>query len=248
MVEGFDTTVRRTRPRVRPAVLLAGVVPAAEGWLVVVGTSGCRGPALTGAEFRPTLATLLAADSPFRAVGLAVPVGLPDTFAAGGRTCDRLARRLLGRRRGSAVAPAPLRPALGAATIEEARVVGPLSAATWHLLPWIREVDERLDPPSQRTVSSVHPELSFLRLGERRPLAYPKHTDEGRRERRCRVELAVPGGIEPVAAAIGPDERWRLLDAVACLCTAAEIARGAEAHLPGAAELDSTGLRMELVW
>jgi predicted RNase H-like nuclease len=215
---------------------------------VVAGRPGRGGPEPTGAVVRGTLASVLEMDGPFRTVALAVPVGLLDTFVPGGRRCDRQARQLLGRRRGSAVAPAPVRAALGAATVDEARSSGPVSAATWHLMPWIREVDELLDASGQELVSSVHPELSFLRLGGRRALAQPKHTADGARERLCRVEQAVPGEIDLDASVIGPADRWRLVDALACLCTAAAIAGGHEEHLPVVPELDSTGLRMEFVW
>ncbi|MDE3086611.1 MAG: DUF429 domain-containing protein [Acidobacteriota bacterium] len=246
-MEAVEDRVRRCGPPARPAGLLAGVVPAPGGWLVVAGRHGCHGPEPTGTVLRTRLASVLDGDTPFRAVALAVPVGLPDRFVPGGRTCDRQARRLLGRRRGSAVAPAPSRAALRAASLEAARSSGPLSAATWHLMPWIREVDELLDASRQQTVWSVHPELSFLRL-VRRPLTHPKHSADGQRERLCGLERAVPDGLSVGAPVVGPADRWRLIDAMACLCTADRIAGGGAEHLPTVEERDSTGLRMELVW
>lgn len=247
-VQDVFVPVGRSRRPARPVALLAGVVPARRGWLVAVGRPGRHGPALVGPLVHASLATVLDGGGPFGAVALGVPVGLPDRGAPGGRTCDRMARQLLGRRRGSAVAPAPPRPALGASTVEEARSWGPVSAATWHLMPWIREADERMDASRQLAVSSAHPELSFLRLGDRRPLRYPKHTVDGQGERRRRVERCLCGASAVLDATDGGDEAWRLLDALACLSTAARIAEGGAEHLPPDAELDSAGLRMELVW
>lgn len=245
-MEAVEQGMRRCGPA-GTAGLLAAVVPAPGGWLVVAGRHGCHGPEPTGAVFSPSLAAVLDGDVSYRTVALAVPVGLPDRFVAGGRACDRQARRLLGRRRGSAVAPAPSRPALGAASLEAARSSGPLSAATWHLMAWIREADDVLDPSRQQTVSSVHPELSFLRLG-RRPPAHPKHSAGGQRERLGSLARALPGGLSTGTSVVAPADRWRLVDAMACLCTADRIAGGDAERLPAVPERDSTGLRMELVW
>ena len=238
----------RCRPAGGSVALLAGVVPIPLGWLVVIGRPGPHGPELVGPVVHATLAPVLDDVGAFLGVALGVPIGLPDTGVPGGRTCDRMARHLLGRRRGSAVAPAPARPALSASTVAEARSWGPVSAATWHLMPWIREVDARMDVSRQSAVSSVHPELSFLRLGDLRPLRYPKHTAAGQRERRCRVERCLGGAAAALDAVAGRAEAWRLLDAMACLSTAARLADGEGEHLPPDTETDSTGLRMELVW
>ena len=77
-----------------------------------------------------------------------IPIGLPD--GPEGRACDRAARKVLGKRRGS-VFPAPARAVLDASDYEDAKrrsweATGgkAVSVQTFAIVPKIREVDALL--------------------------------------------------------------------------------------------------------
>ena len=91
-------------------VRVAGVDGAPGGWAVFVDDSGHR-----SVEKVDTLSRLFDGATAFDLVAIDIPIGVLDAFKTGGRRCDREARRLLGIR-GSSVFPAPVRPALGAAS------------------------------------------------------------------------------------------------------------------------------------
>ena len=100
-----------------PYSIVAGVTPCAPGWLVASAK-------LNGSTFAPELPRVLATfaevldERPsFSVIALNAPIGYVDESHAGGRTCDRLARALLGRR-GSTVHNAPTR-----ATLQEGSIV-----------------------------------------------------------------------------------------------------------------------------
>src|ERR1700678_630449 len=91
-----------------PYSIVAGVTPCAPGWLVASAK-------LNGATFAPEVPRVLASftevldERPsFSVIALNAPIGYVEDSHAGGRTCDRLARALLGRR-GSTVHNAPTR-------------------------------------------------------------------------------------------------------------------------------------------
>ena len=98
-------------------------------------------------------------------VAVDIPIGLNEGYEAGGRFCDRQARKCL-RGRASSVFPAPVRPVLAASSREEActlsRASAPhgkaISKQTFAILPKIREVDELL---------RRRPELRDVRLSVR---------------------------------------------------------------------------------
>src|SRR5580698_8949002 len=93
---------------VLPYSIVAGVMPCAPGWLVASAK-------LNGATFAPegprvfaTFTEVLDERPSFSVIALNAPIGYVDESHAGGRTCDRQARALLGRR-GSTVHNAPSR-------------------------------------------------------------------------------------------------------------------------------------------
>src|SRR3984957_4832691 len=94
-----------------PYSVVAGVTPCAPGWLVASAK-------LNGATFAPeaprvlsTFAEVLDERPSFSVIALNAPVGYVDDVHNGGRTCDRMARALLGRR-GSTIHNAPTRSSL----------------------------------------------------------------------------------------------------------------------------------------
>ena len=235
-----------SRPGGRGPVLpyrpLAGVVPCPGGWLVAPGR--LQGVTLSPADptVLPTLIDVLDYKPAYEIIALATPVGLLDEHRRGGRTCEREARRLLGPRRGAAIASAPSRSALA----EAAGAPGLSAVARLHLRS-TREAAEQIQPYWQRTVYEVHPELSFYQLNGDQPLSSSKRTPVGRKERRDLLEARLPG-VQRLLDARLPGARDRhLIDAAACLWTARRVAGRAVQRLPDNPEWDSQGLRMEFV-
>ena len=177
----------------------------------------------------------------FSVVAVHVPIGLPGDWAVGGRACDRLARKLLGPRRGAAVLSPPPRSAL-----DDPAGKG-LSAIGRSLLPKIREVHHDVASYHQRTVFETHPELGFYQINEDAPLRFGKRTQAGTTER---IDLLTEriNGFERIVDFLPPGVKLEtLLDAAADLWTARRIAAKAVARLPESPEWNQDGLRMELV-
>jgi predicted RNase H-like nuclease len=221
---------------------LAGVVPCPGGWLVASGK--LQGITLSPADpiVLPTLVDVLDYKPAFEIIALAAPIGLLDEYRRGGRTCEREARRLLGPRRGAAIASAPVRSALP----DGAEVPG-VSAVARLLLHSIREANEQIQPYWQRTVYEVHPELSFYQLNSDHPVGSTKRSAVGRKERRDLLEARLPGVQRLLDVTVKGARDKHLLDAAACLWTARRIAARAVQRLPEDPEWDTQGLRMEFV-
>ena len=221
-----------------------GVDGARGGWVAasveVDGTSG----RVASVSFLPVpdIAAALASDA--AAVGVDMPIGLPDT---GRRECDLLAKALLGRAH-PRVFLTPPRAVLDAVDYAEAGrahrelVEGRgLSVQTWHLVPRIREVDAVAGDPR---VVEVHPELSFAALGGR--VLASKHTVAGRTQRLAVLRAWVPGlgGTIPLPAGRVVIDA---LDALAAAWSAARWLAGVARSLPGDPPVDGRGRPMRIV-
>jgi len=185
----------------------------------------------------------------FQVVALFSPVGLLDDPDPGGRTCDRMARGLLGRPRSGAVLSAPVRGSLKCGSYREAKEAngGRLSAVGWTMLKRTAEVHEQMAPYWQRTISEVHPELSFFQLNGDKPVRFPKHSRAGQDERRALLDGRMPGVERIIDEKVRGATPAHLLDAAACLWTARRIISRGVVHLPEHPEWDSEGIRMEFV-
>ena len=227
-------------------VRVAGIDGCSGGWVVVTAPADNQGG--TSVERVTDLTTVIhRLDSgDLAAVGIDIPIGLPDT---GSRRCDVEARKMIGPRR-SSVFPAPIRPVLGAETYEGAlakcRGVSEkgLSRQGFAILPKIAEVDRLMTPDRQRNLVEVHPEVCFTVLAGR-PMSHHKATPEGRAER-----LAVLRGVfsdidalaVPRLLGTQPDD---ILDAFVAVWTAQRWF--ARTHLRLGGDLDARGLRMEMI-
>jgi predicted RNase H-like nuclease len=229
---------------VLPYSVVAGVTPCASGWLVLSAK-------LNGATFAPELPRVLSSftevldERPsFSVIALNAPIGYVDENNPGGRTCDRLARGLLGRR-GSTVHNAPSRASLQEAAARPA--LDGLDAVSTALLPRYREVAAEMAPYRQRTVFEVHPELSFFQLNGDEPLRWTKKFEVGRDERRALLMKKIPGIDRALEFEIDDVPLAHLLDAGALLWTARRIFARAGTRIPTDPEWDDEGLRMEIV-
>jgi predicted RNase H-like nuclease len=182
-----------------------------------------------------------------------VPIGLPEVTLPGGRTCDRLARRLLGPRHGSVFSPIG-RICLQINNREKASQLSidrggiGIGVQSWGLKKKLLEIDRLMTPAKQRIVHEVHPEVSFCEMNRGQPLIQSKKTPDGERER---LSALKHGGfpetfLSPLSTLrSGRDD---FLDACAALWTAERIYRGSARRIPSAEkpEYDEGGLDMAI--
>jgi len=227
---------------------LVGIDGCSDGWVCVVQQESSF-----TAFLAPTIAAVLTRIGRCAVVAIDIPIGLTDE---GPRTCDLIARKQLGRPRGSSVFPAPVRAALAGRTYAEAsefhqRADGRrLTQQAFGILRKIQEVDALLssDPTLQQTVREIHPELSFAVWNAGQPMQNRKSRPAGRSERELLIESKWPGLRAKLVGqlrgcAYKPDD---LNDALAALWTAERIQAGAAQLIPAEPPRDQKGLRMEM--
>jgi predicted RNase H-like nuclease len=224
----------------------------------LAGVDGCRGGWLCVTEHdqelaavvTPNLATWLAATRPDIVV-IDMPIGLPSS---GPRTCDRLARCVLGRTRAASIFSAPVRAALGYPSYDETcaahRAVDgrAISKQAWFIVPKIAEVDSLLqaEPVWRNVLHEGHPELSFAMWNGGMPMRHAKRTAAGAAERLALVDSVWPGAALRLARALpkGGSTADDLLDAFAVLWTARRISTSLAVRVPESPPTDATGLPM----
>ena len=140
---------------------IAGVDGCRAGWLCVHRRDG----AIDGEVFT-TFQRLLHSLPSSTLIAVDIPIGLPTS---GERTCDRMARQLLGAPRASSVFPAPVLAVARetdylAACAKHKNIDGrALSRQAFAILPKILEVNELLWSMTdiRDRVKEIHPEVSF---------------------------------------------------------------------------------------
>ncbi len=235
---------------------MAGVDGCRAGWVVVLRAVGDgRQIACVVPDFH---AVMTLPETP-EVVGVDIPIGLLEVGTAGGRDCERLARKLL-RGRASSVFSAPTRGALAAfrsgcdyravCTANRAGVPGApgISQQTFGILPKIEEADAALSSASQGVVREVHPELCFAEANAGSPMVHSKKTRAGRLERATLLEsLGFVAPLQLLGAKLPKGTKADdLLDACIACWTAERVAAGLAQVVPEAAPTDARGLRMEL--
>ena len=206
--------------------IAAGIDGYRKGWVGVVLVDG----RFARAHAARTLADVVAQLPDAEAVGVDIPIGLPER---GRRPADVKARAFIGPRRNSVFFAVP-RAVWAAETRDEARARSvaidgvSVSAQTLALRTKVLEADAlaRVDA----RLREVHPEVSFAALaGEH--LSHPKSSWAGLRQRMELLErtgISVPADIGGAGVA-GPDD---VLDAAVVAWSATRIARGAARSLP----------------
>ncbi len=189
------------------------------------------------------------------AVFVDMPFGLSSQ---GERTCDQLARKMLGKRRAT-IFMTPCRQAVYAANYQQACRVNQaicgkkISIQAWNLIPKIRQLDQFLRENPALTVRffESHPELCFAWLNEGQILQSSKKTVEGQHQR---LRLLA----KKLAITHHTLQNWRqkigksrvqmddLLDALVLAVCAAQP-EGLRTFVPTKVELDDFGLRMNIV-
>ncbi len=227
---------------------IAGADGCESKWCVVllhVGTGELR------ARIVPTFSELLTIPENPSIVAIDIPIGLPEFTPAGGRSCERQARRALGLR-ASCVFNAVGRRTLKASSHSEANHVSlagggiRLSIQAWGLAAKLREADEAMTPERQRIIHEVHPEVSFWAMNRGAPMSRPKKTPEGARDRTyALIRSGFPADIPQPSLALKA-RRDDILDACAAAWSARRVLEGRAGRLPTIVERDSRGLDMAI--
>jgi predicted RNase H-like nuclease len=223
--------------------------------VVAVGIDGCRVGWIAVALFEtevgvyhlPTIDALTEVVGDPSAVGIDIPIGLPD---AGRRRADVEARSVLGPRRHS-VFFAPIRAAVESATHAAAtelsvRITGSgVSRQAHNLAKKILEVEKWL-PVAPCGVWEVHPELSFAQLLGK-PARAPKKTWAGMIERRnalASVGITLDGAPYEAGIHAAVDD---VLDAGAVAWSATRLLDGTARSFPDP-PTEWAGGRMIAIW
>jgi predicted RNase H-like nuclease len=194
-----------------------------------------------------------------------IPIGLRQgssrtgSFEREERRCDKEARQLLGKRR-SSVFRVPCRPAVHAASYDEAiakneKLTGTrIFKATWNIVGKIREVDEFLttNREARKIVREIHPELCFWSLNGCRPLQYSKTKENGHLERLKLLQSIYPQSETILNQTLSNYLRKEvrkddILDALGAAITA-KFGRENLSFIPNPPETDLEGLPMEMVY
>ncbi|MGQ4807550.1 hypothetical protein NKDENANG_00904 [Candidatus Entotheonellaceae bacterium PAL068K] len=237
-----------------PYAWVAGVDGCRAGWIVAL--VGQPAPQLRALQVQVCTrfdAVLSLVPAPL-VIAIDIPIGLLDEPLLGGRTCDRQARRLLGRRASSVFSP-PCRRILQATQYEQVRRHG-MNRQAFGILPKVREVDRLMTPALQHRVYEAHPELAFTSLVGH-PMQHSKKTSAGREERLRALAVAFTVPLRRVGSSlaqflknlnlkrteVAPDD---LLDACVLTWTVCRIVQGSAGRVPITPPVDARGLRMEI--
>ena len=230
---------------------IAGIDGCKAGWLVVCETP-LPGPWnwFVASSFDEVAHKL----RDFDAVGIDMPVGIPDT---GARECETLARRILSPHRTASVFSAPIRPILGlddyreACNVREAIEGKRMSKQSFFIMNKIEQVDAvvRTRRAFGEKVHEVHPEVSFTALGGGEPMQHSKRGQAGFDERFAHLCDVFPAAtLEEALGAFprGQVARDDVLDAFAVLWSAKRIALSTAERLPPEPAYDPCGIDMAI--
>ena len=232
---------------------IAGINGCKSGWFCIFEELPARKLA---SKIFPSIADVAKHAQTIDIVAIDVPIGLTDR---GPRACDVAARTILGAKRASSVFPAPIRPALSAATYEDACARSfeaqgkKLPKQSWAIYPKIRQLDEllRSRPELCERIFEVHPEVSFCAWNAMQPIVEPKRKAPGAEKRRVLIDAHFgPDAFDTVRSRyqkkdVADDD---IYDAFAALWTAERILRREFGTLPGEPEKDSAGLPMRMIY
>ena len=253
--ESTFNTVQRPR-----SFQAAGIDGCKAGWLVAVvsamkvvtGASTTCVYALQEFWVARTFNEILPKTKQFELVCVDIPIGLSDGNKP--RECDLAARKILRGKRASSVFPAPIRQCLRVKDYETASKISfersgkKLSRQSFALLDKIRQVDDSMTPALQRRVREIHPEISFWALNDKKPVPQNKKTVPGQAHRHKMLkEIFTDMDNILMEASIYGYAMDDAFDALVAAWTAGQAVVGKAGTLPPNPELDSKGLRMEIL-
>ena len=184
-----------------------------------------------------------------------MPIGLPSEQTPP-RTCEGLARKVLGQRR-SSVFSVPARSVLTVSSYEAAneenrRVLGTgLSRQSWNIVSKIREADDFLRGSRDERIHEMHPEVAFWALNGKTPMRHSKREQPGLDERLAVLEWHYSKSVECFENArpaflkrdVASDD---IVDALAGAVTAMQGPK--LRSIPAEPPTDSEGLEMKMVY
>lgn len=192
-----------------------------------------------------------------------IPIGLPHRIIKV-RSCDREARKLLGKRWHS-VFLAPCRHAVYANNYKDHKEVSKINneetdrrvpVQTLGIIPKIKEVDQLLlnDKTARAHIKEIHPEMCFWALNGKIPMEYSKkEKDQKGIQERKSVLISVYHDSEAIFKCAKQKylrkevARDDILDALVAAVTAYKGRRGLNS-IPEKSELDEHNLPMEMVY
>lgn len=230
------------------------------GW---IGIDGCRGGWLFVSinqkwkvGVKKTLEELHEILVDAQMVLIDMPIGFPDPQNPV-RECDRLARKILEKKR-SSVFPVPARETLQAQTFQEANRINNqllgkgLSLQSWRIVPRLAELDGYLqDRGREINIREAHPEVLFWKLNGEKVIGSGKKTEAGLMDRKKLLEKVFPptGEIFDFVLTTFPRKvvgRDDILDGLVLAVSALSGKRGLYS-LPGKRDYDYKGLPREIV-
>ncbi|HEX2554653.1 MAG TPA: DUF429 domain-containing protein [Microvirga sp.] len=236
------------------AAWVAGVDGCPGGWIAAFARpDGAEPPRV---RVVPALSGIVDAPEAPAVVAVDMPIGLTDRTEGSGRMPERLVRPLLGARQSSVFAM-PSRAAVFAADYREACALARATSAParavsiqgFHLFPKIREIDAllRARPDLAARVFEVHPEVAFWSMNGEAALPEPKKVKGSpyRPGLSLRRALLVRAGLPESLVTSSPPRGAAaddLLDALAGLVVAREIAQGRGRPFPDPPDRDACGL------
>ncbi len=231
----------------------------------VAGVDGCKGGWLVGifcmenGKYKEgnfivaeNFETVLSKTANCDLVCIDIPIGLSENENP--RKCDVEARKILAVPRASSVFPPPVRQCLSAKNYEDAcdislKIKGKkLSKQSFFIMDKIRQVDELMTPALQEKIREVHPEVSFWALNNEKPMRLAKKKLTGCQERINLLRAEFANVAEEAAKKPEGAAADDVLDVFVAGWTAAQILRQKVRTLPEKPEIDSKGLRMEIVY
>ena len=239
---------------------VAGVDGCKAGWLVAIASAieqSSRMDApnvlkLTNLLVASTFSDVLSQTRDCQLVCVDIPIGLSDR--AKPRECDIAARKRLGGQRASSVFPAPIRPCLSTEDYKTACEISlehsgkKLSRQSFALLEKIRQVDDLMTPALQHRIREIHPEVSFWSLNNHKAIQQNKKTVPGQAQRHKLLQqiFADMDDVLSKSPTVGfaMDDAF---DVLVAAWTASQAIFRKVKLLPNLPELDSKGLRMEIL-
>jgi threonine dehydratase len=235
-------------------VWVAGVDGCPAGWIAVLMRLDDRNA--HHVRTAPNLAEIVDAPERPAIIGVDMPIGLPEWTDGSGRLPERLVRSLLGERQSSVFA-IPSRRAVHTESYGDACTIAAstsdpprkVSRQGFNIFPKIREIDAllRARPDLILKIYEVHPEVAFWAMNGEKALSEPKKVkgrpyEPGLALRRDLLRAAgLPDYLieaPPPRGAAADD----LLDALAGLTVALDIARGGGRSFPDPPGRDAHGL------
>jgi predicted RNase H-like nuclease/NTP pyrophosphatase (non-canonical NTP hydrolase) len=231
-----------TRPEPIEVVLpVLGVDGCKAGWVGAVLEPGAPRPRVVVAPTIAELVSMVRESLGIVAVGIDIPIGLPDNTI---RQADRLARRALPGKSSSIFstltrAAYAAESRLAADAVNRELVGQGVGAQAFALRDKIVEVDAWLRTRPTVTVLEVHPELSFAAMAGT-PIRASKKTEEGRTQR---LDALAAAGIPRPSVLEGQGYAADdVIDACAVAWSAARHTLGLAEPLPDPPERFSDGI------